>query len=1020
MSADNTSSEQLYVKLGNPKKVAEKSILLALTIADDLQPVIVSGVAISWTKPAILVLSDLQKAAAETQIKNLPYASLRGLLQVGLTNLARLHTDIGLNFKYLNSPKDPEPFGYVVDTDERTIQKTLRPLLNDWITNYLKPFADRGDVPSLLLDRLEDLREQNELVKLSNIQSQVLPWPWNEDTGTTQAKDTHAYPLLVDYAARSIAGHEIFAGLGAIKRVISSSGRFTSGIAELITQPIELEEGIFSLVVTLEVVTFPSINQPVLRIDVSKRRWLSDLEAPKFDRQNINGVCFTNTCEDRVFSFRVSAKKDETDTLGWQTNNDFEALRRQLRLPMQSFDGQGIATRQADTQSCRFFLTYRNGLGDSGINVGVPEIDKLEAFEAIENILQPLGFIRFDNFSVVKANVSHKIDREAARTINTPTLLRALLQQSVTNSSDLTSNYLAEIGEDRFKALFEQHLGISIEKTSPGKVLEFNRNQKEQISELTALIQSNQAAIHRLYPNERVRLIIFYESELHQQVKLLQALVRLLWGDTIDLLLNQLPDNVHGVKATLPGSNLNAKDRSELRQQAWQSMAQQIEDRKQQTFCLVVARKFYPNPTKPDRVSPDDRINKPSTRQALAMASSCVQFLLPLGKTKKDGSLKLEDFFHRAQSALKDLLFAHSGCVDGIQEKVDKYLDNIPAKDRPKEIIGITIVRKQKGRVRGIIENTFLPIAIRINVETGKCQMCCAYEKGNSLAISPYSDFADALAFVSQVSPVKLADKQPDQKTRFMKFVKQVISESADAGAQPLVIIDSSNCVQLWGWLADIRMSADRIDLGTQSQHMQQEWEGVRIVRVRQELAPGAIEKTERHLAETTLADDRSKKDLTSDLTIPSASSSSSKLFRLNSTHNTGCVTYLSTGNKYLNANKRGQSCYRSTQQPESVKDGSTKAVLSNIAGLKIDRVVPVLPFIGQYPTPNPVEMVVTLRQEKDDPDRIATLVESLRYGLGHVSDWVALPTPLFFERVVRDYISEFSIDDDEEEDEDS
>ena len=117
---------------------------------------------------------------------------------------------------------------------------------------------------------------------------------------------------------------------------------------------------------------------------------------------------------------------------------------------------------------------------------------------------------------------------------------------------------------------------------------------------------------------------------------------------------------------------------------------------------------------------------------------------------------------------------------------------------------------------------------------------------------------------------------------------------------------------------------------------------------------------------------------------------------------------------------KEDQSCYRSTQQPESVKDESTKAVLSNIAGLKIDRVVPVPPFIGQYPTPNPLEMVVTLRQENDDPDRIATLVESLRYGLGHFSDWVALPAPLFFERVVRDYISEFSsIGDDEDEKED-
>ena len=732
MSADNTSSDKLYIKLGNPKKVAEQSILLALTIADNLDPVIISGVAMSWTKQVILVLSDIHKAATEEQIRNLPYVSLRGLLQVGLTNLARLHPDIGLNFKYLNSTKDPEPFGYVVDTDGQAIQKSLRPLLNDWITNYLKPFADRNDVPSALLDRLEDLRERNELIELSNIQSQVLPWPWNEETGTTNPKDPkdkYAFGFLVDYAARSIAGHEIFSGLGAIKRVISSSGSLTSGRAELITQPIELEEGIFSLVVTLEVVTFPGICQPILTIAVSKRRWLNDLDHPSLDRHNINGFCFSNTREDRIFGFRVSAKKDETDTLRWLTSNDFEGLRRQLRLPMQSFDGKGIAMRQADTESCKFFLTHRNGLGESGINVGVPEIDKLEAFEAIENILQPLGFSRFDNFSVVKANVSHKIDRQAARMINSPTLLSALLQQSVASYSSLTSNYLAEIGKERFKSLFEQHLGISIEKTFPGNAFEFNRKQKEQISELTALIQSNQAAIDRLYPNERVCLIIFYESELHQQVKLLDALARLLWGDTIDLLLNQLPDDVHGVRASLPGNNLKEKARSALRQQAWQPMAQQIKERKQRTFCLVMARKFYPNPAAPDRVSPDDRINKPSTRQALAMAGSCVQFLLPMEKTKKDGSLKLEDFFHRAQSALKDLLFAHSGRFDGAQEKVDKHLDDIPAENRPKEIIGITIVRKQKGRVRGSIENTFLPIAIRLNVETGKCQMCCGLRK---------------------------------------------------------------------------------------------------------------------------------------------------------------------------------------------------------------------------------------------------------------------------------------------------
>ncbi len=77
-------------------------------------------------------------------------------------------------------------------------------------------------------------------------------------------------------------------------------------------------------------------------------------------------------------------------------------------------------------------------------------------------------------------------------------------------------------------------------------------------------------------------------------------------------------------------------------------------------------------------------------------------------------------------------------------------------------------------------------------------------------------------------------------------------------------------------------------------------------------------------------------------------------------------------------------------------------------------------PFTGQLPTPNPLEIVVTLRQEKDDCDRLAALVESLRYSFGHYSDWSSLPAPLFFERVVRDYISEFALAQDEEMEEES
>ena len=87
---------------------------------------------------------------------------------------------------------------------------------------------------------------------------------------------------------------------------------------------------------------------------------------------------------------------------------------------------------------------------------------------------------------------------------------------------------------------------------------------------------------------------------------------------------------------------------------------------------------------------------------------------------------------------------------------------------------------------------------------------------------------------------------------------------------------------------------------------------------------------------------------------------------------------------------------------------------VENKARLKVKILEKQEPYTGQWATPNPLEIVVTLRQEQDEPDNIAGFVESLRYGYGHFNEWTILPAPLFFERVVRDYISAFTLEEDE------
>ncbi|AFZ05355.1 hypothetical protein Osc7112_0768 [Oscillatoria nigro-viridis PCC 7112] len=1047
-------SDTLYIPLGKPKSL--KEIPLAFTVPDNIEPVTVKGLTLGWTKAALHELSTIQKAACkgDSASKNLPYSSLLGLLEVGLDSAARIQSNLGLSLFSLNSKsvKEPEPFAYLNSESTQDIQKALRPIINEWITNFLKPFAEKEEGLLEVIDRLEDLHDRKELLTITPSESQVLPWKWSEATGTAQARKTYDYRVLVDYAARAIAGKEIFQGLGTMKRVISSSGSLTTGMAELITDPITLPKhtGKFSLVVRLEVVTYPSLHQPLLKIDVSKRRWLSGLQPARYNSANISGFVFSQDYSDRTFRYTVLSQSEKQDKNQqdkkkkwfWAIDKDFEALRGKLKLPLktpngQNIDGSQIALGQASTERCQVMLTYRNGLqeGKHGIEAGVPEIDKLEAFEKIAEIFKPIGFKPFDNYLEVKfkRGESHKLDNTASRMINLPTLLGAALEVlEKDDNSDLTTKYLESFEDDELNNLLTKHLDINLDNISKGrKALQLVC----QLKELKAMIQENQEAMRRLYPNENLLLVVFYQEQLHTEVKLLQAMIRVLWGDTIEVIANSLPPNTHGPKESLPGASLKAKERSQHRIKAWESIVQKLALRKQRTFCLVMAREWYP------KNKHDDSVNKPSSRQALAtIAGSCVQFLLPIETTKEKQLLKLDDFFHRVQAALKDLLYAHSGRIDDVKEKVDKWLKDVPAEARPKEIIGITIVRKQKGRARGDIGPTFLPIAMRLKVETGECELCCAYEKGNNLQISPWSKFSDAIAFISQISPVKLADKQEARQLRFMEFVKQIISNSVDEGNQPLVMIDSSNCAQLWPWLVDARMNANQINFETKSgsplyEHMEQEWKGARLIRIRQDLAPGIIDKKVRYLTETSLEDTRTKKELTSTLEIPSASSLKG-LFRLSATNQTGCVAYLSVRNEKP-GKLRGQSCYRSTKINVAAKkaDDSQDKLLNNAdlkvdeaakkaddsqgkllnkAKLKVDQIASKPPFLGQWTTPNPLEIVVTLRQENDNPDRLAALVESLRYSFGHYSDWSSLPAPLFFERVVRDYISEFAIEDEQ------
>jgi len=507
-----------------------------------------------------------------------------------------------------------------------------------------------------------------------------------------------------------------------------------------------------------------------------------------------------------------------------------------------------------------------------------------------------------------------------------------------------------------------------------------------------------------LYPEGRPLLVLFHHDGPSAHVNLLKAVVRVLWGDAVEVFANRIPHDAHGPKALLPGANEKARERAQRRDEAWRHVAAQIAARKRRTFCIVMADEWYP--ADGGRPEHEDPVNKHAGRRALAKhGGACVQYLRPPQRTKA-GSVNASDFLQRAQSALRDLVLAHSGRVAAPARAVEEHFGRVPEASRPREVIAITIVRRNANRPIGKRDPTFLAVALRLDVATGHVDMCCAHEGAGNPTVTKWERLPDALATVAGLSPARLAGSMDLAKQRFMRFAEQVISEAVDRDANPVVIVDSTNCVHLWPWLTDQKLDADKIAIADR-EWMNKEWVGARIVRVRQNQAPGLIEDKVRRLGASSNADARAVSKIPCDIEM-AAPASAYGLYRIVA----GPVssTYWSVARKTLHQKARGPSCYKLTPsvvqtwiEDKKVRNGGNHPLLS-----LAERPA----WTKQWPTPNALEIVVALKHEDDERDDVASFVQSLRYGFGHYGDGTALPAPLFFERVVDDYVSELKFED--------
>src|ERR1700692_3681772 len=113
--ATTEGSDQLLAILGKARSI--DIVPLAFTIEENLEPVLVSGLAISWTREAIATLRRIReeaRAADSAFQRNLPYASLRGLMDASLESVSRISRSMGLEAYALDPARqDRGPFIYL-------------------------------------------------------------------------------------------------------------------------------------------------------------------------------------------------------------------------------------------------------------------------------------------------------------------------------------------------------------------------------------------------------------------------------------------------------------------------------------------------------------------------------------------------------------------------------------------------------------------------------------------------------------------------------------------------------------------------------------------------------------------------------------------------------------------------------------------------------------------------------------------------------------------------------------------
>ena len=610
-TAEELSGAPRWIDTRKPHRASEPTPL-ALIIGHDAPSLEYVLTVARWSEAAHNHLRQIAQALEKAKPKqSLPLVSLRGRLNVADQQLLRFEYDLGVSQRLL----------LWTQTDAPTSRTALNDVVLQWVINDLT-------IPSILavaekaVEQLKQLARQRAAVE--TYRRRTTPFQWGTSLSrTAKALSPTSYAELADYIAIHLEGQRVFPELPGLRRIVGNT--LESNQAELMTEPLFPEKNAsFSLVVRIRVFSYPGRRSPVIAIEFTRRTWARELKEQGGAR-TVSGYALPDGST-RVLRFTVKKTKQDDGEWGYSLDRDFAPIERRY-FATQKLTVATILQEGRSLPQCTLLIGQKHGTAKRGNgHSGVPDLDKMEAFEQIITLVRPLGLRAWHGVTLVETS----------------------------------SKAVKDYGQ-----YWRDH-----ESTKAEKLADYKRWLEEAQASIRACYHETHHLVIAVQPGFGL------EADAEEAEKRLQAIL----PDSLLIKRIPLPQDVHGPQGQLPGSHLTKPaERAALRVAAWSPFIESVKYYEQQSGrnvdgILVLAREWYPGNAH------DDRINKRAGRIALAKGAGVpVQYLLPReelreeadrqaksGKAKSSEQRKAEiaqEFEIRLMVAWLDLAFKSLGRV---------------------------------------------------------------------------------------------------------------------------------------------------------------------------------------------------------------------------------------------------------------------------------------------------------------------------------------------------------------------